>query len=136
MDNFYLKTYRLLKGLRNVSKWKNRKILYSDSIGISLRYYKEMFNYQPLFIFRKKGGVRWAFLLYNQQLIEIKQTDSGKVANECVLYASNIYKEYFDLVHKAQIINPLMIRGETKRKTFSVRDANGNTLEYCEAKVC
>ena len=136
MDNFYLKTYRLLKGLRNVSKWKNRKILYSDSIGISLRYYKEMFNYQPLFIFRKKGGVRWAFLLYNQQLIEIKQTDSGKVANECVLYASNIYKEYFDLVRKAQIIKPLMIKGETKRKTFSVRDANGNTLEYCEAKVC
>jgi len=136
MDNFYLKTYRLLKGLRNVSKWKNRKILYSDSIGISLRYYKEMFNYQPLFIFRKKGGVRWAFLLYNQQLIEIKQTNSGKVANECVLYASNIYKEYFDLVRKAQIIKPLMIKGETKRKTFSVRDANGNTLEYCEAKVC
>jgi len=136
MDNFYLKTYRLLKGLRNVSKWKNRKILYSDSIGISLRYYKEMFNYQPLFIFRKKGGVRWAFLLYNQQLIEIKQTDSGKVANECVLYASNIYKEYFDLVRKAQVIKPLMIKGETKRKTFSVRDANGNTLEYCEAKVC
>ena len=136
MDNFYLKTYRLLKGLRNVSKWKNRKILYSDSIGISLRYYKEMFNYQPLFIFRKKGGVRWAFLLYNQQLIEIKQTNSGKVANECVLYAPNIYKEYFELVRKAQIIKPLMIKGETKRNTFSVRDANGNTLEYCEAKVC
>ncbi len=128
--------YTLLKGLRIFSDWKNRKILYSDSIGISIRYYKEIFNYQPLIINRKKGSVRRAFLLYNQQLIEIKQTNSGKMANECVLNAPNIYKEYFELVSKAQVIKPLMIKGETKRRSFSVRDANGNTLQYCEAKVC
>ncbi len=130
MDNFYLKMCVLIRGNRLSTHGKFRKVLYSDSPAISLRYYKEIFNYKPLLIKRKNGVINRAFLLYNQQIIEVKHYHQERVTNECVLHATNISKEYLELAGKALILKPLT--NQLEKKTFSLKDANGNVLHYQE----